>query len=49
MEECQVTVDGKTYVLPRPFFVMATQNPIELEGTFPLPEAHSTDSCSGSG
>ena len=39
MEERQVTVDGKTYVLPRPFFVMATQNPIELEGTFPLPEA----------
>jgi MoxR-like ATPase len=39
MEERQVTVDGKTYFLPRPFFVMATQNPIELEGTFPLPEA----------
>ena len=39
MEERQVTVDGKTYVLPLPFFVMATQNPIELEGTFPLPEA----------
>ena len=39
MEERQVTVDGKTYVLPKPFFVMATQNPIELEGTFPLPEA----------
>ncbi len=39
MEERQVTVDGKTYLLPRPFFVMATQNPIELEGTFPLPEA----------
>jgi MoxR-like ATPase len=39
MEERQVTVDGKTYPLPRPFFVMATQNPIELEGTFPLPEA----------
>jgi len=39
MEERQVTVDGKTYMLPRPFFVMATQNPIELEGTFPLPEA----------
>jgi len=34
-----VTVDGKTHVLPSPFFVMATQNPIELEGTFPLPEA----------
>jgi MoxR-like ATPase len=39
MEERQVTVDGKTYLLPHPFFVMATQNPIELEGTFPLPEA----------
>ena len=39
MEERQVTVDGKTYNLPHPFFVMATQNPIELEGTFPLPEA----------
>ena len=39
MGERQVTVDGKTYHLPRPFFVMATQNPIELEGTFPLPEA----------
>jgi MoxR-like ATPase len=39
MEERQVTVDGKTYALPHPFFVMATQNPIELEGTFPLPEA----------
>ncbi len=39
MEERQVTVDGTTYVLPTPFFVMATQNPIELEGTFPLPEA----------
>lgn len=39
MEERQVTVDGRTYPLPRPFFVMATQNPIDLEGTFPLPEA----------
>ena len=39
MEERQVTVDGKTMPLPHPFFVMATQNPIELEGTFPLPEA----------
>ena len=39
IEERQVTVDGKTHVLPSPFFVMATQNPIELEGTFPLPEA----------
>jgi MoxR-like ATPase len=39
MEECQVTVDGQTHPMPAPFFVMATQNPIELEGTFPLPEA----------
>ena len=39
MEERQVTVDSKTYMLPSPFIVMATQNPIELEGTFPLPEA----------
>ena len=39
MEERQVTVDGLTHVLPRPFMVLATQNPIEYEGTFPLPEA----------
>ena len=39
MEELQVTVGGKTYQLPRPFFVLATQNPIEQEGTYPLPEA----------
>ena len=39
MEERQVTVDGVTYALPRPFIVLATQNPIEYEGTFPLPEA----------
>jgi len=39
MEERQVTVDGQTHLLPQPFFVIATQNPIELEGTFPLPEA----------
>ena len=39
MEERQVTVDGKTYPLPNPFMVLATQNPIEYEGTFPLPEA----------
>ena len=39
MEERQVTVDGETYPLPEPFLVMATQNPIEYEGTFPLPEA----------
>jgi MoxR-like ATPase len=39
MEEGQVTVDRTTYTLPRPFIVMATQNPIEMEGTYPLPEA----------
>ena len=39
MEEHQVTVDGVTHPLPRPSMVMATQNPIEYEGTFPLPEA----------
>ena len=39
MEERQVTVDGSTYNLPDPFMVLATQNPIEYEGTFPLPEA----------
>ena len=39
MQESQVTVDGVTYSLERPFMVMATQNPIEYEGTYPLPEA----------
>jgi MoxR-like ATPase len=39
MEERQVTVDGTTYEMPPPFLVLATQNPIEYEGTFPLPEA----------
>ena len=39
MEEQQVTVDGVTYNLPEPFLVMATQNPIEYEGTYPLPES----------
>jgi len=39
MEERQVTVDTQTFGLPRPFMVIATQNPIELEGTYPLPEA----------
>jgi MoxR-like ATPase len=39
MQEAQVTVDGVTYPLGRPFMVMATQNPIEYEGTYPLPEA----------
>jgi MoxR-like ATPase len=39
MQECQVTIDGATYPLERPFLVVATQNPIEYEGTYPLPEA----------
>jgi MoxR-like ATPase len=39
MEEAQVTVDARTYRLDKPFMVIATQNPIELEGTYPLPEA----------
>lgn len=39
MEEAQVTVDGHTYELPHPFIIMATQNPVEMEGTYPLPEA----------
>jgi MoxR-like ATPase len=39
MEERQVTIDGETHKLPRPFFVLATQNPVEQEGTYPLPEA----------
>jgi MoxR-like ATPase len=39
MEEGQVTADGETYKLKKPFIVMATQNPIEMEGTYPLPEA----------
>jgi MoxR-like ATPase len=39
MEERQVTLEGETRPLPRPFMVLATQNPVELEGTFPLPEA----------
>ncbi|MFP3917041.1 MoxR family ATPase [Lysinibacillus telephonicus] len=39
MEESSVTVDGETLQIPKPFFVMATQNPIEYEGTYPLPEA----------
>ncbi len=39
MEERQVTVDGSTYQLERPFMVIATQNPVEMEGTYPLPEA----------
>ena len=39
MEERQITIERETLPLPRPFFVLATQNPVELEGTFPLPEA----------
>jgi len=39
MQEKQVTVANKTYVLDKPFFILATQNPIEMEGTYPLPEA----------
>ena len=39
MEEHQVTIEGETHILDTPFFVLATQNPIELEGTYPLPEA----------
>ncbi len=39
MQECQVTLEGETHRLPRPFLVVATQNPIEYEGTYPLPEA----------
>jgi MoxR-like ATPase len=39
MEERQVTIDGSTYELPNPFMVIATQNPVEMEGTYPLPEA----------
>lgn len=37
MEEASVTIDGETMMIPKPFFVMATQNPIEYEGTYPLP------------
>lgn len=39
MEECQATVDGVTYPMPKPFIVLATQNPVEFVGTYPLPEA----------
>lgn len=45
MEERQITVDGATYKMPRPFWVMATQNPIEYQGTFPLPEAQVDRFC----
>ncbi|CAG0908212.1 unnamed protein product [Darwinula stevensoni] len=39
MQEKQTTIDGKTYALPQPFMVLATQNPIEQDGTYPLPQA----------
>jgi MoxR-like ATPase len=39
MQEYQVTLEGETLILPRPFMVLATQNPLETEGTYPLPEA----------
>ena len=39
MQERRVTISGQSYDLPSPFFVIATQNPIEQEGTYPLPEA----------
>src|SRR5258708_25021669 len=39
MEERQISIERETMILPRPFIVLATQNPVELEGTFPLPEA----------
>jgi len=39
MQENQVTIDGSTYAAPRPFMVLATQNPVETAGTYPLPEA----------
>ncbi|MCA9213481.1 MAG: AAA family ATPase [Planctomycetales bacterium] len=39
MEERQISISGETYQLPKPFFVLATQNPVEVEGTYPLPEA----------
>ena len=45
MDEGQVTVDGVTYPLPRPFFVIATQNPVEYHGTYPLPEGQLDRCC----
>jgi MoxR-like ATPase len=48
MEERQVTVDGVTYELEAPFMVIATQNPIEMEGTYPLPEAQRDRFTAGS-
>jgi MoxR-like ATPase len=49
MQERQVTIEGRTNQLERPFLVIATQNPIEYEGTYPLPGRSSTASCSGCG
>jgi MoxR-like ATPase len=46
MEERQVSVDGTPRPLPDPFAVIATQNPVEFEGTYPLPRPSSTASCS---
>ncbi len=46
MQEKQVTAGGNRHSLPKPFFVLATQNPIEQEGTYPLPEAQLDRSCS---
>ena len=45
MEERQVTIDGESYVPGTPFFVIATQNPVETTGTFPLPEAQMDRFC----
>ena len=44
MQEKQVTVGNKTYLLDKPFFILATQNPIEMEGTFPFPKRNWIDS-----
>lgn len=49
MEERQITIDGVAHPLPSPFMVIATQNPIEYEGTFPLPKRNSIDFCCESG
>ncbi len=46
MQERQVTIGDSTYKLPEPFLVLATQNPLEQEGTYPCPRRKSTDSCS---
>ena len=49
MSERQVSADGQTYPLPRPFMVIATQNPLEFEGTYPLPESQPTGSAANFG